>query len=166
MTAPCAHVALDIHAPLDLVWTVMLDVSRYREWNPFIIAVENPPQPVQLGSRLRLCVRWANGQLAHSSERVTRLTSPTSLPDGLRIAHWAYAYTGGLAQTGLVRATREQHLSQTPGGPTAYRTEEFYRGLLARWVPVSAVQDGFERHAQALRARAEALAALQCAGEL
>ena len=159
MTAPCAQTALDIHAPLDLVWTVMLDLSRYHEWNPFIIAVENPPEPVQLGSGLRLCVRWANGQLARSGERVTHLTPPTSTVDGQCTAHWAYCYTGWLPRAGLVRATRDQYLRQAHGGLTAYRTQETYFGLLARWVPVSAVQDGFERQAQALRARAEALAA-------
>lgn len=156
MPAPCAQTALDIQAPLERVWAILLDLKQYHTWNPFIIAVEDPPELLQVGSALQLCVRWADGRLARSGERVTQLVPPALAADGYCRADWAYGYTGWLARTGLVRATREHHLAQSPGGPTAYQTREVFRGLLARWVPVRAVQDGFERQTQALRIRAEA----------
>jgi hypothetical protein len=157
LAALLARTALDIEAPINLVWSVMIDLKAYREWNTFIVDVDPRPDRIQIGSRFQLHVRWANGGSARSWETVTRLDSPASSPGAAPAARLVYDYSGWLAQAGLVRARREQCLSQPPGRPTLYQTEEIFGGLLARFVPLRDVQEGFERQARALKRRAESL---------
>jgi hypothetical protein len=57
----------------------------------------------------------------------------------------------------MVRGHRPQVLEQAVGGPTVYYTEERFRGALAFAVSTRAVQDGFQRHAAALKRHAESL---------
>ena len=154
MPSPVAETSIEIHAPERVVWSVMLDLARYREWNPFIVDVA-APETVAVGSRLRLSVRWSDGGTASSGEIVTKLDAPT---DGNRQALLEYRFTGWLARLALVRATRSQTLERTAQGGTRYHTREQFGGLLAGAIPLKKVQDGFERHAQALKARAEKLA--------
>jgi hypothetical protein len=145
-----------IEAPIALVWAVMLDVDRYPEWNPFIVRVgrrgEGPPE---LGDRLVLHVRWRTGGRARSSERITVLDPPEA--SGGRRALMEYAYAGPLGGARLVRGRRRQEISRLEDGITAYSTFERLHGPLAWAAPIGRVQDGFERHARALKERAEAL---------
>lgn len=47
-------VASEIDAPPELVWRALIDLPRFREWNPFIRAASGKPA---LGARLRMRVR-------------------------------------------------------------------------------------------------------------
>ena len=155
-SSPFASACIDIDAPIDIVWSVMIDFKRYHEWNPFIIDVENAADHPQTGDRYCLKVRWANGKTVRSWETVTQISPPTTT-DGLRhSAQLAYGYSSWLARTGIVIATRNQFLTKEPGQSTIYRTEESFHGLLARFVPLENIEDGFQRHAHALKQRAEA----------
>ncbi|WAS96814.1 SRPBCC domain-containing protein [Nannocystis punicea] len=152
MSKPFAEATLDIDAPPARVWAVMLDLDRYHEWNPFIVAIDHagPPAP---DAAMRLHVRWNDGTGASSGERITELVAP----DGPRPGRLAYRFTGLLPTFGLVRATRLQQVDPLPGGRSRYFTREEFTGLLTRFLPLAKVQDGFDRHARALKARAEAL---------
>jgi len=152
-----ATAAIDINAPIDIVWSVMLDFRKYREWNPFIIDVDNIPETLVIGSRFLLHVRWADGTTATSWETVTHLTPPSTTEDESFKALLTYRYSSWLARSGLVQATREQFLSQHKGQSTSYRTKESFHGLLVSSLPLLAVQDGFQRHAEALKQRTEQL---------
>jgi hypothetical protein len=132
----------------------MLAVSAYGEWNPFLVRIEGIVGAPAVGQRMRLEVRWARGTTSRSTEIISRL-EPPRLVDGVMRATLAYDFRGPLHTLHLVRAARWQVLEQRPGGPTLYRSEEDFHGLLARWVPLADVQDGFERHARALKTRAE-----------
>lgn len=147
-----AKAELDIAAPIELVYRVMVDVRAYSAWNPFVVDVEGAPEQVEIGNLLRLHVRWSDGGSAKADERVTRLSPPR---DGR--AEMAYRFSGFLDDWNLVRGERVQTLTSLPGGQTRYYTEELFSGLLVAFLPFSRVQDGFERHARALRARAEQL---------
>jgi len=57
----------------------------------------------------------------------------------------------------LVRGQRIQELSRIDTDVTAYNTRERLRGALAWAAPLGRVQDGFDRHARALKDRAEQL---------
>ena len=163
MASLVAAATITINAPLEVVWSVMVDLQKYYAWNPFIVHVEDAPERPQVGARFRLHVRWANGQAIRSWETVTEVAPSVPVPAGeAASALFAYRYSAWLAQAGLVQSTREQRLSQSPGQPTLYQTQELFRGALARFVPLPEVQDGFQRHAQALKRRAEALAASGC----
>ncbi len=145
-----ARTPLDNDAPLARVWQIVADLSRYHEWNPFIVGVDNIPDELVVDHPFRLRVRWHNGRETTSAERFTDITPPAD--DHARLE---YRFDGLLHRTGLVRAVRSQTLQQAPGGPTRYATAEHFTGLLVRFIPLAAVQDGFERHARALKARAE-----------
>jgi hypothetical protein len=153
---PAASVEID--APLAVVWEVMLDTERYGEWNPFVIRAE-APQPPAAGNPIVLHVRWAGGGKARSPERITAIEPPGTDPaTGVTTALLSYEYEGVPARLGLVRGTRHQRLRQEPGGPTSYDTVELLRGPLVRLAGPARVADGFRRHAEALKQRAESLA--------
>ena len=154
MTAPYAEASVDIQAPIEVVWQVMTDLARYPEWNPFVVGIAPVDGAFAVGKDISLEVKWGRGGGAKTIERVSRLDAPR--PDGdARRAAMEYVFLGWLPRLALVRGSRLQALEQRAGGPTTYRTSERFTGLLARGVPLAKVQDGFERHAKALQARAE-----------
>ncbi|GAA4814049.1 SRPBCC domain-containing protein [Nocardioides caeni] len=155
--------AIDIDAPLELVWGVMVDTTSYGEWNPFVVRAETA-QPAAIDNPIVLHVRWANGRGTRSPERITTLDGPTTSPDGTTTARMSYVFEGWPARLGLVRGVRHQTLTQRPGGPTSYETVEEFSGPLVRLAGPGRVADGFRRHAEGLKARAEALAASPPAG--
>ena len=152
---PSATVQID--APLELVWRVMLDTGAYGEWNPFVERAETPSPP-EVGNPIVLHVRWANGRTTRSPERITAVEPPSTAADGTRTALLTYVYEGLPARLRMLSATRHQRLSQRPGEPTTYDTVEEFSGPLVRLAGPGRVADGFRRHAEALRRRAESLA--------
>lgn len=138
-----------IDAPIEHVWSILIDTTAYPEWNPFVIRVETSGDPREIGTRMRFVVRWSTGGLARSVEDVEACEPPAN-----GRALWRYGFRGALASLGLVRGSRTQTL-ESVGGRTVYRSVEPFSGALVRFVPLPAVRDGFERQARALRARAE-----------
>ena len=156
MTQRIAQASITIRAPIERVWSVIIELSRYREWNPFIYDVVNAPAELRVGSRFLLRVRWADGTTAESWETTTHLAPPTQLSQEPASGLLAYRYSSWLARVGLVRATREQHLLQkVDEAATYYSTRETFHGPLARFIPLANVEEGFQRHAQALKQLAE-----------
>ncbi len=147
--------AADIDAALDVVWAVMLDTERYPEWNPFVVRVEcdGPAEP---GKPIRLHVEFSNGKQVVSPERVTVVEPPYD-DDGTRRATMGYVFEGWPAKLGLVKGTRWQRLSQLPNNVTRYETVEEFSGPLVPLAGPARVEDGFRRHAAALKQRAEEL---------
>ncbi len=145
--------AVDIEAPIEDVWAVMLDTAAYDEWNPFVVRADCPTPP-SVGDRIVLHVKWANGKGTTSPERIIAIEPPHDA-DGVRRATLAYVYEGLPARLGLVRGTRIQELSQQPGGPTHYETVEEFSGPLVPLAGPRRVEHGFRRHAAALKQRCE-----------
>jgi hypothetical protein len=155
MSVRFAEAGVSIDAPAELVWNVMLDLDGYGQWNPFIVRVDAPGgRAPRVGDPITLHVRFRGGRAVASRERITRIETPTT--DGTALLE--YEFYGRLHRVGLVRGRRLQRLEQGADGSTLYRTEERFRGALAFAVPARAVQDGFQRHARALKQRAESLA--------
>lgn len=146
--------SIDIDAPLDHVWAIMIDTERYGEWNPFVERAETA-QPAAVGNPIVLHVVWANGSRTRSPERITALDGPATDATGTTTARMSYVYEGLPARLGLVRGVRHQVLTQRPGGPTSYETVEEFRGPLVRLAGPGRVADGFRRHAEGLKRRAE-----------
>ena len=152
---PGATVTID--APLDVVWQVMLDTEKYAEWNPFVERAETPTPPV-VGNPIVLHVRWGNGKTTTSPERITAIEPPSTAADGTTTALLTYVYEGLPGRLKLLSATRHQRLTQRPGEATTYDTVEEFSGPLVRLAGPGRVADGFRRHAEGLKARAEKLA--------
>jgi hypothetical protein len=146
-----AECAIEIAAPIEDVWRVMIDLGRYHEWNPFIVRVD-ASGAVGNGSRITLHVKWAGGGGASSKELVTRFDAPRNGAAALE-----YVFTGWMATLAMVRATRLQALTQVSAGVTRYHTREQFGGWLAAAIPLGKVQRGFEMHAESLKRRAESL---------
>jgi polyketide cyclase/dehydrase/lipid transport protein len=150
-----AAAAVVIDAPIDVVWAAMLDTDAYPTWNPFIVRVGRKAEgPLAVGEQLVLHVKWGSGGGARATERISALAPPSA--DGTALLE--YDYGGPLAALGLVRGRRRQRLDSLAPARTAYETAERLTGPLAWAAPTAKVQDGFERHANALKARAEELA--------
>jgi hypothetical protein len=150
---PHPRAEVEIHAHLDRVWDVMLETASYGEWNPFVVRAECPSPP-QVGDAILLHVRWVSGKGTTSPERISVLDPPHDV-DGVRRATLAYVYEGLPARLGLVRGIRYQRLSEPDGGPTTYETVEEFSGPLVRLAGPRRVEDGFRRHAEALKIRCE-----------
>jgi hypothetical protein len=147
-----AQATVTIDAPIDLVWSVMLDLPAYREWNPFIYKVrKSGDETARVGDDLVLHVKFSSGRRFASPERITAIQAPATGKAALE-----YEFRGPLHACGLIRGRRRQQLEEVDGS-TRYRTEERFRGLIGFTVSLAAVQDGFERHAAALKQRAESL---------
>jgi len=155
MANPAASVTID--APIEQVWAVMLDTASYGEWNPFVERADCASPTV--GEPIVLHVRWANGRTTTSPERISMVDPPRD-EDGVRRATLAYVYEGLPAKLGLVKGIRYQRLSQQPGGPTRYDTVEEFSGPLVKLAGPKRVEDGFRRHAEALKQRCEGGAGL------
>lgn len=152
-----ASCAIEIDAPIEVTWAAMLDFDAYADWNPFVIHVACARREAAIGDIVALHVRWADGGEARSREQITELRSP-AITGGVTRARLVYRFKGTLDALHLVRGKRLQELEQSADGPTRYRTDELFHGALASLLPLAKVQDGFERHAAALKRRAEALA--------
>ncbi|MCW2798042.1 SRPBCC domain-containing protein [Nocardioides sp.] len=147
--------SIEIEAPLELVWAIMLDTEAYAEWNPFVERVESATPPA-VGNPIVLHVRWANGRTTRSPERISGLEGPVT--DGhVTTATLSYAYEGLPSRLGLVRGVRHQRLTQRAGEPTSYDTVEEFSGPLVKLAGPDRVAEGFARHAAGLKSRAESL---------
>ena len=151
MDNPSAQVEID--APIELVWRIMLDTEAYADWNPFVERAETAV-PAAVGNPITLHVRWANGKTTRSPERITAIEHPLRR-DGVARANLSYVFEGWPAKVGLVRGTRHQRLTQHSKGPTIYDTVEEFTGPLVPLAGPGRVADGFRRHAEALKVRAE-----------
>lgn len=152
---PSAEIEID--APLELIWQVMLDTGAYGEWNSFVPRVELTQ--AQVGEPIVLHAMWADGSQSRSVEQVTALEVPASDGDGTTTAVMSYRYRGAPSRLGLVRSTRHQRLTRRADAPvTTYSTVLHLSGPLARFAGPGRIADGLRRHAADLKRRAEALA--------
>jgi hypothetical protein len=134
----------DIAAPADHVWSILADLPRYREWNPFTTEVEST---LEVGTAAVLHVQMRPHKALVQRETVS------AFEPGVRLS-WKMQLGTSL----LLAAERCQVLSPLPGGGTRYYTCDEFRGVL---VPLimrlygADIQRGFDGVAHALKRRAE-----------
>ena len=64
--------SVEIDAPIEVVWRVMVETESYAAWNPFVVWAETA-QPAAVGNPIVLQVTWANGGRSRSPERISAL---------------------------------------------------------------------------------------------
>lgn len=154
---PVAQTEIVIQAPIARVWSVITDIHRYPEWNPFVVKIDCTESQPRVGTGFTLNVQFKDAKsVVKTWEQITRMEPPAAR-DGAEHALLEYEFLGPLHSLYLVRGRRQQWLESLPDGSTRYRTYERLHGLLAWAAPIAKVQDGFERHAAALKQRAESL---------
>ena len=139
---------VDIDAPPAVVWTVLTDLDRYAEWNPFVVRAAGD---VAVGARLRVRITPEGGRATTFRPVVTAVEPERR-----------FAWSGRLwGVPRLFDGTHRFELGRTATGTHLVQAEDF-RGLLLPLLSRSldaGTRAGFEAMNAALARRAEQLAA-------
>ncbi|KAJ3547573.1 hypothetical protein NM688_g5393 [Phlebia brevispora] len=149
-----------IDAPVDKVWSVLLDFPAYSEWNAFVrsqTVVDSAEQPleeqtVKEGSFLYLTANIPPSMDAKSRPSSTRLVVSHLDPENHRVA-WTNRMPAWIMTT-----ERWQWLTAPEDGKTKYETIEVFNGFLAylvKWFVGSGLRQGFQAMADGLKAHSE-----------
>lgn len=137
------HTTIDIDAPAEVVWGVLTDLDRYREWNPFITSSAGVPV--------------VGGTLVNRMEP-PGMRSMTFRPTVTVVEHArTFEWLGRLGVPGLFDGRHRFELRATGTG-TALTQSESFDGLLVRVLRRSldsATRAGFDAMNSALKERAE-----------
>jgi hypothetical protein len=136
---------VDIEAPPEAVWKVLMDFDSYPSWNPFIRRVQGR---AAVGSKLRARLEPPTGRGMTFRPTVTTLR-----------AHEAFGWLGRLGLPGVFDGAHRFELSSLDGGRTRFVQSERFDGILAGLLKRS-IHDrtlaGFEEMNRALAERARA----------
>jgi uncharacterized protein YndB with AHSA1/START domain len=140
-------ITVEIDAPQEFVWSVLVDYPKYPEWNPYTVRVDTT---FELGTEIVLHLPDPNapGQTFPNREFLRIIDAPRHL-----------RYDTADAFDGLF-AYRDQWVEDLGGGRSSYRTTDVFTGELAPMVfqmQQEWVTNGFNAVARALKARAESL---------
>jgi hypothetical protein len=135
--------SIDIDAPPEEVWSILVDFAAYPDWNPFIVGIGGVPR---LGARLEVTMQPPGRRRATFRPRVTAVEPNREL-----------RWLGHLMVPGLFDGEHAHRLEPAQGGGTRYTQQELFRGVL---VPLTggilaATEQGFRAMNEALKQRAE-----------
>lgn len=137
---------VEINAPIEKVWAILLDFERYPEWNPFTYKVETD---LKLGNPVNLYVKLPRRGSKLQVEYVKQVSKPNVLAWGMT-----------MGAEFLLIALREQHLKPLGEDRCSYQTTDAFTGLLTPVVKIlfgNSIRDGFNVMAYALKQRAETI---------
>jgi hypothetical protein len=132
---------IDIEAPPAEVWSHLLDLAAYPDWNPFILEASGVPE---VGRRLWLRLQPPGSRGITIRPTVTAVTTPS-----------VFEWLGHLVVPGLLDGRHRCELFLTPAGTHLVQSESF-SGLLVRLLRRSldgSTLAGFEAMNAALRRR-------------
>ncbi|NLP64840.1 SRPBCC domain-containing protein [Paraburkholderia sacchari] len=139
-------VRVEIDAPASVVWDVLVDLPRYKEWNPYTVRIESTlklgepvhiyiPDPAQPGSEIHVfehLVAYEPGQLLAWEQRPTAESKDA--------------------------ARRDQYIEALGDERSAYFTTDLFLGVNADSIMQSFgpwVKQGFDGIARGVKAQAE-----------
>lgn len=136
--------SIDIEAPPEDVWQVLMDFPSYLEWSKFLLSIEGPAVP---GSRLRIRRGTADSKFQVFKPMVLQVTR----------AH-SFRWLGNLGIPGLLDREHGFFLEYLFGGGTRLRQTEIFGGFLTPllWRRLEAsTADGLAAFNRALKRRVE-----------
>ena len=136
--------AVEIEAPIERVWDILVDAEQYGEWNPFTTRIETD---FEIGSPIDLYVTLGPLKL-RQPEWIEAVDRPHLLAWSTMVGH-----------PFLLSARREQRLDPSGANRCRYLTTDAFTGLLTPLVVLlfgQLIRRGFNDMALALKARAEA----------
>jgi hypothetical protein len=143
--------SIEIDAPIEQVWAVLVDVARYPEWNPFTVSVDTT---LELGSPvdMRVCLL---GRIGKDGVRKTmhQVEYITSYDEGRRLSWGANVGPGW-----FIEADRWQELTDLGQGRTRYETVDEFTGVGVGFMLLLMERHmarGFGEVAHSLKARCE-----------
>jgi hypothetical protein len=137
------HTEIEIHAPPEQVWTILADLDRYEEWNPFVVSSQGR---VAVGQRLTNRLQPPGGR-AMTFRPVVTVVEPSSV----------FEWRGRLGLPGLFDGRHRFELTPTTMGTRLAQSEQFSGVLvpLLRRSLDTRTRVGFEAMNAALKARCE-----------
>ncbi len=138
------HTEIEIDAPPEQVWQVLVDFDAYPEWNPFIVRVGGK---AEVGTKLENRLQPPGGKAMTFKPMVTEVGEERALE-----------WLGRLVLPGVFDGRHRFELHGSNGGTLFVQSEDF-RGVLVPLLKRSLDQrtkSGFEAMNEALKQRAEA----------
>ena len=111
----CVRAEVEIDAPIERVWSLLVDTEGYGRWNPFTPTVRTT---LRIGDPVEMQVRLRGERLMRRVEFVTR-NQPYTLGWQMK-----------MGARFLLHAERVQVLSSLGDGRTRYMTEDTFSGAL------------------------------------
>lgn len=136
--------AINISAPIDRVWDVLVDFQHYPDWNPFTPKVETD---LEIGAPVKLHVNMPGRSTSMRTEWINLVEPGRTLCWGM---HMGYPL--------LLCANRWQILREIENGHTEYQTIDKFSGLLVPLVLAlygEPMRLGFQSVADNLKRRVE-----------
>ena len=139
------HTEIDIDAAPEVVWQVLTDLDRYRDWNPFIVSAEGR---ADVGERLTNRMQPPGGKGITFKPTVTVVEPAVT-----------FEWLGRLGLPGIFDGRHRFDLAPSENGGTFVTHSEQLDGILVRFMRKSLDTEtmaGFEAMNAALKARVEA----------
>ena len=135
----------DIKAPPEVVWSVITDFERYKEWNPFVVDCDAKLKPgAPISMRVRLGPR-----------EISQVETVSSV-----VEHKLFEYRMRPIKP-FLHSCRQHHVESDGIGGTIYRSHFELNGWLSGLTALSIgkhLRYGFESMTDAVQQRAEVLA--------
>ena len=134
---------IDIRAPAERIWSILIDFPAYSSWNPFITSAEGVAEK---GRRLRVTIKPVDGGAMTFRPRVTEA-----------LANRELRWLGHLLVPGLFDGEHCFRIESSAGGARFVQSERFSGALvplLTRRLE-RGTKPGFEAMNAALKRRAE-----------
>jgi hypothetical protein len=136
---------VEINAPIEQVWNILIDLEKYGEWNPFVPRMEST---LIVGEPIIIYVQMNARRKFVEKEQVTQF-------EPYRRLGWRATYPRF-----LISDERIQELEPLENGNCSYYSHETFRGLAIPLLMLafkSDIQKGFDGVSLALKRRAEAM---------
>ncbi|RLC94436.1 MAG: hypothetical protein DRI39_02925 [Chloroflexi bacterium] len=139
---------IDIDAPAERVWNIVVDLARYPEWNPFTPRIG--AESIVVGKEFTLDCWMTEKQLLRDEKEVFLAYEP----EQYRVC-WGTSRTRGRPG---IKSFRWQICQPLDGHRTHFINYEEFHGVLAPLVNLlygKKLQRAFDRYCRALKGRAE-----------
>jgi hypothetical protein len=135
---------IEINAPAERVWSLLMDFPSYPRWNPFIRSIEGNPV---VGQSLNVLIQPLGSKAMRFRPTVLKVEPNRE-----------FRWKGKLLVPGLFDGEHYFKLEPKPGGGLVFRQGEVFSGLLVPLLRRSldgATRQGFIAMNEALRQEAE-----------
>ncbi len=133
------YTEIDIDAPVEKVWDVLVDNKNYPSWNPYHVKVEGT---LELGAKLNVEIHKPNGQKVEIEPHVMELERNKKLIWG-----------GGIS--GVFKGVHVFELISLNKNKTTLIHRERFSGIVIPFASLDAIEEGYQLMNEALKRKVE-----------